>query len=372
MFEKLSSFEPGFLGTVILGNELWRYIAFLSVLVISAAAARLIENIFTRRAKWVAEKTGNRFLSIVMENMRRPLEFVVIVLGISAGTAFFEMGDHARRTASNLIELLIAVSVTYAVLKTVDLAIDYLQPRVKDTSSRLDEQLLPIIRKSVKVFIASIAVIVIIQNLGYNVISLVTGLGIGGLALALAAQQTLSNLFGAIAIFTDKPFSVGDRVIVDKYDGPIEAIGLRSTRIRTLDGTLVTVPNSRMADTYINNISKRPWIKKVYTLGVTYDTGHEKMKKALESVREIYKNHPSTDNSWVYFQDFGGHSLEILIIHWCKHLVYEEYLKATEEINLEIMRRFKEIGVEIAFPTQTLHLRQDSAQTGGTEPDKTV
>ncbi len=351
----------GFLRATFLGNEFWQYLIFFIILTLSIFAAKILDRYLTARAGWVAEKSGNRLISQITDKMRGPFELVVVILGVRMGAAFFYMTEEMRAVVSNSIEFLIAVTVTYVIIKTVDIAAAHFEPRFKSSQSQLDAQLLPVLRKALKTFIVSIAALVIIQNLGYNVLSLLTGLGIGGLAIALAAQQTLSNFFGSIAIFSDKPFSIGDRVQLDKYDGMIETIGLRSTRIRTLDGTLVTVPNSKVSDSYIDNISKRPWIKKVYTLGVTYDTGFDRMKEALEAVREIYRSHPSTDNAWVYFTDFGPHSLDILIIHWCKHLVFEEYLIATEDINLKIMQKFKEIGVKIAFPTRTLHIKNEAA-----------
>ncbi|MCD5401668.1 mechanosensitive ion channel family protein, partial [candidate division NPL-UPA2 bacterium] len=214
-----------------------------------------------------------------------------------------------------LLWVLVGIVTTYTLVKLVDLFAAYLEPKVKATESKLDDQLLPIIRKTLKIFIVAIGAMAIMEGLDLPVTSFLAGLGIGGLAFALATKETLANIFGSIAIFADKPFRVGERIIVDGCDGPVESIGLRSTRIRTLDGTLVTIPNARMAEATINNISKRPTIKNLYTIGITYDTGYDKMKKALEILRDIFKNHPSTENYWVYFKEFGAHSLNILVIH---------------------------------------------------------
>ena len=341
-----------------LGNELWQYGLFLLTVFLTLTIAKLLEYFLTEKVKKLAERTRTRLDDIIIQTLSGPFKLVIIILGIKWGTNIFQISEKIHRGVDNVFEILIAAVITFCVLKAVDAFIAYLKPKVKETESRLDDQLLPILGKTVKIFIIVVAAILIIQNLGYNVASLIAGLGIGGLALALAAQETLSNLFGSVALFADKPFRVGDRVIVEGYDGPVESIGMRSTRIRTLDGTLVTIPNSKMANASINNIARRPTIKNLYTLGVTYDTGYDKMKKALEIVRDVYKNHPSTDNYWVYFKEFGAHSLNILVIHWCKYLAYEEFLKATEEINMQIMKRFEAEGIEIAFPTQTIYLKE--------------
>ncbi len=350
--------RAGFLRTSFLGNELWQYLIFFVIIILSITAAKFLEKYFGQKIRWISEKTGNRLITAIADNMRGAFDLVIIIIGTRIGASFFYMTGSMRVVLSNIFELLLGITVTYIIIKSVDVAIIHFETKTKAADSPLDRQLLPVIRKALKVFIVSIAFLVIIQNLGYNVISLLTGLGIGGLAVALAAQQTLSNLFGSITLFADKPFAIGDWVEVDKFVGTVETIGLRSTRLRTFSGSLVTIPNSKMADSFIENVAKRPFIRKVYTLGVTYDTGYDKMGKTLEIVREIYQNHPSTERAWVYFMDFGPHSLNIQVFHWCRYLAYEEWLKATEDINLKIMRGLNEIGVEIAFPTQTLHLEQ--------------
>ena len=341
----------------LLGNELWQYAFSLVILFLSLTAAKLSEYFLTEKVKKITERTRTHLDDIVIQAASGPLKVVIVIIGIRLASIPFSVSEQISKGLNTLFEALVAGVVAYTIVKTVDAFIAYLEPKVKETESRLDDQLLPILGKTVKIFIVVVAGIVIMQNLGYNVAGLLAGLGIGGLALAFAAQQTLSNVFGAVALFTDRPFQIGDRVIVEGYDGPVESIGLRSTRIRTLDGTLVTIPNAKMGDAVINNISKRPTIKNLYTLGLTYDTGYDKMKKALDIVRDIYKEHPSTDNYWVYFKEFGSHSLNILVIHWCKYLAYEEFLKATEGINMEMMKRFEEHGIEIAFPTQTIYLK---------------
>ena len=342
-----------------LGNELWQYGICLLIVFLSLTAAKLLEYFLREKVRKLTEKTRSRLDDIAVRTMSGPLKLIIVVIGIRLSSTVFHVSDKMQKALGSVFEVLIAVVIGYAILKTVDAFIAYLEPRVKESASKLDDQLLPILGKTVKISVIVIGGMVVVQNLGYNVTGLLTGLGIGGLALAMAAKDSLSNLFGAIALFTDRPFQVGDRVIVDGCDGPVESVGLRSTRIRTLDGTLVTIPNSRMANAVINNIAKRPTIKNLYTLGVTYDTGHGKIGKALEIVRDIYRGHPSTDNYWVYFKEFGAHSLNILVIHWCKYLAYEEFLKATEEINMEIMKRFEANAIEIAFPTQTLYLKKE-------------
>lgn len=213
--------------------------------------------------------------------------------------------------------------------------------------------------KLVEWFIWGIGLLLFLQNvLHYNISSLLAGLGIGGLAVAFAAQDTLSNVFGAVMIFIDRPFKVGDAVSIEGFEGAIETIGLRSTRLRTWDGTLVTIPNRTVASANINNLAARPMRRTNFTIGLIYDTPTAKLEEALAIVRDILKDHPSTGQYRAYFNKFGDFSLDILVQHWSNLMDYDKYLQSLEEINLEIKHRFEAAGIEFAFPTQTIELKR--------------
>ena len=176
----------------------------------------------------------------------------------------------------------------------------------------------------------------------------------------MAAQDTLANLFGAVAVFVDKPFRLGDRVKLDSIDGTVEAIGMRSTRIRNLDGHLITVPNKTMGNTIITNVTKRPNIKTEMNLGVTYDTSTPKLKRALEILDEIYTSHPMTADLVISFNKFADSSLNILVVHSWNSTDQKAYLAGMQALNLQIKERFDAEGISFAFPTQTLYVKQDS------------
>jgi MscS family membrane protein len=194
-----------------------------------------------------------------------------------------------------------------------------------------------------------------------NVTGLLASLSIGGLAVGLAAQDTLSNLFGAVAIFADRPFRVGDHIqLSDGLDGTVEAIGLRSTRVRNLDGHLVAVPNRTMANANIINISKRPNIKTVMNIGVTYDTPSHRVERAMQIIENIYRNDPNTVDLIVSFNKFENSSLNILVVHWWNSTDFKAYLLGFQKLNLELKKRFDAERISFAFPSQTVYLRQDS------------
>lgn len=291
--------------------------------------------------------------------IRKPLRLVIVIVAIWLAPSPFELPLNYQKLVNNMLLVLAAILATIVLLKLVDLLVAIIKPRDQAADSRLDDQLLPVLAKALNISILVVAAPVMMQNLGCDVTSILAGLGIGGLAIALTAHDTLSNIFGSAAIFADRPF-VAERVSFREFDGMVASIGLRSTKIRTLDGTLISVPNSLVAKSAVDNIAPRPTIKNLYSIGVTYDTSYEKLKKALEILRENFQNHTSADNYWVYFKEFGSHSLNILVIHWCKYTKYQEFLEATEELNLEIKRRFEKTGIEFAFPTQTLYLRPEA------------
>ena len=227
-------------------------------------------------------------------------------------------------------------------------------------NEQFGKQLLPLIGKSLKVFVVIIAALVTSQNLGFNVTGLIASLSIGGLAVGLAAQDTLANLFGAVAVLMDKPFKVGDRIQLDALDGTVEAIGFRSTRVRNLDGHLVTVPNKTMGNATITNVTARPNIKTVMNVGLTYDTTPEKLRRALQILEDVYKKHPKTSDFVMSFNKFESSSLNILVVHWWGDTDFKAYLGGIQEMNLKLKETFDAEGIEFAFPTQTVHLKNDA------------
>jgi MscS family membrane protein len=189
--------------------------------------------------------------------------------------------------------------------------------------------------------------------------SILAGLGVGGLAMALAAQETVKNLFGSLVILGDKPFEIGERIVVDQFDGSVERVGFRSTRIRLLDGALVTIPNGELANKFIQNMDKRPHIRRIANLSITYDTPPEKVRRAKEILEEILRNHEGMKPDFpprVHFNEFNNASLNLIIHYWYHPADYWKYMDFSERVNAEILARFNAEGINFAFPTQTLHL----------------
>lgn len=341
------------------GTPAWQYVSFAIYILLALIVTRLLDWLISTQFKKWASKTETQVDDLLLELGRGPVKVVVFVVMLHIGLQMFTWPNWVEVWLSRGLQIIVALSITYMALKLVDVLMAELRSlrtrRGHKDDKAFDDQLYPIIRKSLKLFVVVASMLVTTQNLGLNITGVLASLSIGGLALGLAAQDTVANLFGAVAIFGDKPFRLGDRVkIGSEVDGTVESIGLRSTRIRSLDGFLITVPNKTMGNAAITNVSRRPTIKTEMNFGLTYETTHERMREAVATLESIYRASPNTADLIVSFNKFGDSALNILVVHWWGGVDYKAYLAQMQEFNLEIKRRFDEAGLDFAFPTQTV------------------
>src|SRR6266511_2169362 len=299
------------------GIPLWQYFASLIYIFLAFCVSKLLDS-FTRvwLKKW-AERTKTKFDDLLIGLLSGPVKIIVFVIFLKIGLDVFDWGRVVNNILDKGLKIIVAATITYAALKLIDLLMGYWKERTAaETDRTFDEQLFPIIRKTLKVFVTVVAVLVTSQNLGFDITAAIAGLSVGGLALGLAAQDTVANLFGAVAIFIDKPFRIGDRIQLDSVDGTVETIGLRSTRIRNLDGHLLTIPNKTMGNATITNVTRRPNIKTIMNIGITYDTPTEKVRRALQIIDEVYRGNSMTFDAWISFNKFADSALNIQLIRW--------------------------------------------------------
>jgi MscS family membrane protein len=258
------------------------------------------------------------------------------------------------------LKILIQVILFFHLIRLAYLAVEavgkMLEHAATLTENTLDDQLAPFITKTLKVFVIIFGVLLTLQSFGFNVASVLAGLGIGGLALALAAQDTAANVFGSITIILDRPFQVGDHVKVGDTEGTIEDVGFRSTRIRTFYNSLVSIPNSIMAKEKIDNMGMRPLRRIRHTIGIEYGTPIEKMQQFMDKIRYILAAHPKTikDKITVNFTAMGDFNLQILVNFHLDTMDLKEETQIQQEVLFEIMKTAAEMKIEFAFPTQTL------------------
>ena len=257
-----------------------------------------------------------------------------------------------------------AIALIWFIFKLVSVVDFHLKKWAAATESTIDDILAPLVSKTLRVFIVIIGGILIIQNLtGVKIGPILASLGIGGIAVALAAKDSIANFFGTLTILFDKPFQVGERVIIDNYDGVVEDVGFRSTRIRTLTGHLVTIPNEKVVNSGLENVGRRPHIRWRTDITITYDTPPAKVEKAVLIIREILENHEGMHPDFpprVFFNGFNDWSLNISVFAWYHPAEYWDMQKWQQKTCLEILRRFNDEGIEFAFPSRTLFLANDN------------
>lgn len=354
----------GWLKADVLGNPVWQYLASVLYIILAFYAAKLLDYLFHVQLRRWATRTATKFDDLLVDLLRGPIKIVTFVILLHVGLRVFAWPAWAAEFISSGLKITVACSLTYVALKCVDLFVGLWQKRSEaGQEALLDKNLFPVLRKTFKIFVVIVAALVTSQNLGMNVTGLLASLSIGGLAVGLAAQDTLSNLFGAVAIIADKPFRVGDRIQLDTIDGSVEAIGLRSTRVRNLDGYLVTIPNKTVASSNIINITKRPTIKTVLNVGLTYETTTAQVERALQIIDEIFRRHPRTADLSITFNKFGDSALNIEVVHWWNSTDAKEYASGIQGLNLELKRRFDAEKLSFAFPSRTVYLRQEPAVT---------
>lgn len=338
---------------------LWQIvILFLSVF-IGLTIGMLVKLIASKYSKALIEQRPAT--ASALGGIARTIAFLSFSVGLFYGVRTINLGaaEEFVLTGSAVLCTLAAALMAFMLVEAPTL---WLVKHVSKTSGTMDDMLAQVISKSLKATVVIFAIVQVAQILsGKEISSLLAGLGIGGLAFALAAQDTIKNFFGSLVLLADKPFKIGERIQVGGYDGPVEEVGLRSTRIRTLEGHLVTVPNGEMANKLIQNIGKRPHIRRIFDIGLTYDTPPEKVAEAKSILEELLKEHPGMDPEYpprVFFNEFKDSALNLVCFYWYHPARYWDYMAFTEDLNLKILERLNAAEIEFAFPTQTVHLKQ--------------
>lgn len=346
----------GFFQTEIWSNAVLDYIIALGIIIGSIIFARIVFKISRNVLKHRAAKTKTQLDDILVTVLEKPVVFLIFVLGLFIALKTLSFNTRITEMVMNIINILTIIGVSWFIIYLIDgFILNYFSPKVAQT--KIDRGLVPVIRKIVKVILIIIAITLIISNFGYDISSLIAGLGIGGLAFALAAKDMLSNLFGGISIMTDKPFKIGDRIKVAGYDGWVQEIGLRTTKVKTLDNFQMIIPNSIVANTPVENVSREEARKVKVTIGVEYTTSMKKMEEAKKILEQIIKENPDTkDESIVSFEEFADSSLNFQIIYWIKNL--NNILPAKHKINMEIKKRFEKAKISMAFPTRTVYVKK--------------
>lgn len=323
---------------------------FLGAYIFSKLAYWIFGNILKR----ITAKTKTRIDDILVDLLEKPIIFGLTVFGLWYGIHRLRFPDNVDGWIDKAYFVIIALTLTWLLSRIIDAIIkEYLIPRKEKSENNADSHMIKLVQKGLRTVIWSLGIVVALNNAGYNVGALLAGLGIGGLALAMAAKDTVANIFGGITIFTDKPFKIKDRIIINGYDGIVEEIGIRSTKLRTLAGRIVTIPNMKFTEGMVENVAVEPSRKITLNLGLEYSTSTDKIEKAIDLLTKISSQNKSVEKEIeTSFANFGDFSLAIIFIYYIKS--GENIPNTQTAINLEIKRKFEENMIEMAFPAKTV------------------
>lgn len=343
-------------------NEIWRVLVLVGLILIAFIGGKILKFFFNRSSRKFQEKDWP-IVSSLMEELAGSVTFIAITLAFIFGLKVLVLSDSARDFFNTLSEVLGALAIGYAIFNLINVPSRWFEVKTSSTETKLDDMLVPLVRRSLKFAVIVLLFVQIVEILSDKPItSIIAGLGIGGLAIALAGQESIRNFFGSVMILADRPFDVGDRVIVDGHDGPVVEVGLRSTKIETLEGHLVTVPNGRLADMSIQNIGKRPFIRRIVNIGLPFDLEPSKVDQALTIIRDILKDHEGFKDPFeprVYLNDIKEDRLNIIVIYWYHPPAYWDFLAFSENFNKAVHKQFAEAEIPFAYPTQRVHVEKE-------------
>lgn len=348
----------------ILGNSLSRWIfsvlTFILFFMLRKQITKLVQNILNKISDSLQSSTNTPFFNTI----HKPLRWIILLVGfnISISTLHFDNEtDKFLITLSHSFRIFLFAWILFLV---VDFLYSGSKLLIRKKHNQSFYNFMNLSRKFVKIIIAIVSIIFFLDLWGYNVNGLVASLGLVGMAVALAAQDTTKNIFGALMIFADTPFKVGDWIQTPQAEGTIEEIGMRSTKVRTFEDSLISLPNGIVANAAITNYSAMTKRRIKFYLGLTYSTTPSQMKNILKEMRELLQNDPDIDQKTIFvnFTDYNSSSLDLFCYFFTKTTIWGEYLSIRERINLEFMQIVHDNGASFAFPSQSIYIEKNQTK----------
>jgi len=340
----------------VYGNGLtqWAIAAALSIgLLIVALLVRLI---LVRRLPAPEPGEEMHWPMVLHEVVARTWTLFLIIAAIYAGTTLLTLPDSVHRLVYSIFIVALFVQLAFWADRIAAAILAWRLKPIRGRSKSAMRNALSLIQFVVRVAVWSLALLLIFQNLGFDITALIAGLGVGGIAVALAAQSVLGDLFSSLAIILDRPFEVGDFIVFGEQMGTVEKIGIKTTRIRALSGEQIAVSNTDLVKTRVHNFKRMKERRVVLVLGVTYDTPADKLERIPSMVTEIIEKQDQARFERAHFRSFGNFALEFEVIYWVLDADYTIYMDKQQAINFAIFRAFQDEGIEFAFPSQTLYV----------------
>jgi len=348
-----------FLQTDFLENPVWRWFLALAVLFLVGFVLRVVMRHVIARLKTYVAKTPSRFDDLIVELLEKTRLLFILIVSLYAGSLILSLPEAADRVLNILFILALLLQagywgdavVTFWIRRSV---------RQKVEEDAVTATSLAALGFLAKLLIWGVIVLLALENLGIDITALIAGLGIGGIAIALAIQNILGDLFASLSIIVDKPFVIGDFIIVGEWMGTVERIGLKTTRVRSLSGEQIIFSNSDLLGSRVRNYKRMYERRIVFPFGVTYQTPPDVLEGISATVREIIEAQPDVRFDRCHFKSFGDFSLDFETVYYVLVPEYTVYMERQQAINLAIMRAFEQQGIEFAYPTQTLYVSRFS------------
>ena len=338
--------------------NIFKLVSALVIILLFLTLRQLFVKVVVRMLKKLTARTKTVLDDLIVDALEIPVRFLFVVLGIWIASKVLSLPEDAQEFIYRMIHSLIAFSLFWAAYRSADVINSFLKEITDKTDTKLDDMLVPFLHSGLKVIVIISGTVTILQQWVENIGGLLAGLGLGGLAFALAAKDTAANLFGSITVMVDRPFGIGDWIMTPHVEGTVEGMGFRSTRIRTFAQALVTIPNSVMSNDPITNWSRMGKRRVSFRLGLSYGTTSEQIKECVRCLRELLENHSEVhaQTIYVYFEKFGESSLDILLYFFTKTTVWQKYLEVQEDINFKIMEILEELEITVAFPSRSVYV----------------
>ena len=344
----------------------YQWLCLLIIIVLGFAADLLTRLVLSAVTGWWLSVFRTEEFKAKHKSLWKPVGLLTQALVWYGGTTLIGLPPMALIVLLMGVKIFAVIAGVWTAFLFIDLLSAFFAQKAARTTTKFDDLLIPLVTRSLKIFAVCVGIITCAQAFNLPIYGLLGSLGIGGIALALASQDAVSNLFGSVTVLIDRPFEIGDWVIIDGVEGSVETVGFRSTRIRTFYNSLITVPNSKLTTATVDNMGRRRYRRIKTMIGVQYDTMPEQIEAFCEGIREIIRRHPYTRKDYyhVYLNAFGASSLDILLYCFVECPDWSIELREKQRLYLDIIRLAKELGVQFAFPTRTLHMFQEEKPSG--------
>lgn len=355
-FERLTEI----LQIMLWGNSVSRYLLAVAVFIVGMVIMIILKKLFVKHLGKMAATTTNDFDDFLIDLVGKIGRVTIAAIALYVASLFLVLPEAARLVIKYLLVVVLTVRAVLSLEALVHYGVRKAYQRRMSTLDPAAEAMIKSITGILRWVIWSIGLVFVLSNLGINISALVAGIGIGGIAVALAAQAVLADAFSAFSIFLDKPFEIGDFIIIDDYLGTVEHIGIKTTRIRSLSGEQLIFPNSNLTSSRVKNYKRMETRRIAFKIGVVYQTPVAKAKKIPEIIREIFARTNGVKLDRVHFLSFGDFSLIYEIVFYVLSADYNFYMDKQQEINFALMEAFEKEDVAFAYPTQTLFIEKEN------------